>query len=160
DAEATWDKLAIAAGEVGETSVAEYISATVEIIQPSLRLRKAGGDQSKKINGKIASEVLSENITLIQESIKEFEVAKLAEKFMERHIITKDDMEAIVNRKSKKSSLMDKFQMLQLLQELKNTVSLKGEIFSWFIETLKECDTVESQKMARTLEEQYNKAKP
>ena len=29
DIEATWDKLAIAAGEVGETSVAEYISEII-----------------------------------------------------------------------------------------------------------------------------------
>ena len=29
DIEATWDKLAIAADEVGETSVAEYISETI-----------------------------------------------------------------------------------------------------------------------------------
>ena len=29
DIEATWDKLAIAAGEVGETSVADYISETI-----------------------------------------------------------------------------------------------------------------------------------
>ena len=32
DIEATWDKLAIAAGEVGETSVATYISEIINII--------------------------------------------------------------------------------------------------------------------------------
>ena len=32
DIEATWDKLAIAAGEVGDTSVADYISEIIVII--------------------------------------------------------------------------------------------------------------------------------
>ena len=98
-----------------------------------------------------ASEVLAENITL--KSIAEFDVAELAKKFMERGIITKDEMEEIA--KDKKNFRTNKFRMIQLRKELiKRTVSSKG-IFLWFIRTLKEYDTLESQKLARTLEEKY-----
>ena len=101
----------------------------------------------------VASEVLAENTALIAKSIKEFDVAELAKKFMERGIITKDEMEVIA--KDKKSIRTNKFRKSQLLKELiKRTVSSKG-IFLWFIKTLKEYDTVESQKLARTLEEKY-----
>ena len=87
---------------------------------------------------------------MIAKSIK---VAELANKMMERSIITRDTLDAIVN--DRKSGLTDSNRMSQLLHELINTVSLKGEIFSWFIETLKDYNTVASQKMAMILEEQY-----
>ena len=103
----------------------------------------------------VASEVLAENTALIAKSIKEFDVAELAKKFMERGIITKDEMEVIA--KDKKSIRTNKFRKSQLLKELiKRTVSSKG-IFLWFIKTLKEYDTVESQEVARTLVEKYKK---
>ena len=99
----------------------------------------------------VASKVLEENITL--KSIEEFDVAELAKKFMEGGIITKDEMEEIA--KDKKNFRTNKFRKIRLCKELiKRTVSSKG-IFLWFIRTLKEYDTVESQKLARTLEEKY-----
>ncbi|XP_019853903.1 PREDICTED: uncharacterized protein LOC109583135 [Amphimedon queenslandica] len=116
---------------------------------------------SQKIDKKIASRVLSENITLIIKCIKEFELTELAEKFMEIRIITREEMEDFVKdvKKNTRSYRMNNIKMKQLLIQLERAVSLSlrpGEIFLWLIKILKDYDTVASQEVARKLEAEYN----
>ncbi|XP_019853915.1 PREDICTED: WASH complex subunit FAM21 homolog [Amphimedon queenslandica] len=115
---------------------------------------------SQKIDKKIASHVLAENISSIIKCCKEFELTELAEKFMEMHIITREEMEDLVKNIKKNSRRMNIYQMKQLLKQLERAVSFRGEIFSWFLKILEDYDTEASQEVARKLEADYEKMCP
>ena len=77
----------------------------------------------------------------------------LADKLLERCVINDEKRRTIVNDKMTGDSEENRLQ--QLLDELKGAIACDGKIFSWFIETLNEYDTVSSKDVAKKLMESY-----
>lgn len=100
----------------------------------------------------VASEVLSRNYILVKRS--HIGLTYLADKLLEIGVINDEKRRMIVGDKMIGDSEENRLE--QLLYELKEAIAWDGKIFSWFIKTLNEYDTVSSKNVAEALMELYN----
>ena len=100
----------------------------------------------------VALKVLSINNDLI----RKIDLKYLADKMLERGIITNDQKRSVVDDRMNGFSEVERKD--KLLYILKDTVAVDGSIFTWFIQIL-DHHTVMSQGIAKILNEKYKEVR-